>query len=489
MTHKRRIGFRRQAIQRLQPAIEAGVKTVFDLGRFSIVISLTVLTLLLPRPPGLSAEGQRALALFVFTGGILALEPVPLPIAALMVPVMQVALGIADVTTSFAPFSSPVVFLILGSLFLAEALSKHGLSRRLALWAIARSGGKISLLLLGLMSIAAVLSLWVINTATAAVLIPVAAAIARRVPDPARGRQLLVLLIMGIAVAASVGGMGSIMGAAPNAVASGWLARIGPWTFFDWMKVGLPAVFLLLPLSWWLLLRIIPVSMDHMDLESIKEEIAQSKSFSQKEVEILIIMAISGVLWLTGSRLESVLSMPETLLSSAIVAIAAVFVMSIRLIIDWDDLKGVSWGIFFIIGAGLSLGEALERTGASAWFAEVMAPVIKDLPAAAILSFLVVLSAILTNLLNNATIAAVFTPILINLSRARGLDPVFLILPTTLATTFGYSLPSASARMALIHSTGVLTRDEMMRYGFLLTLPSAAVLIGFFLVLSLLNWI
>lgn len=489
MTHRRRIGFRRQSIALLQPAIEAGVRTVFDLGRFSVVIGLTILTLLLPAPPGLSAEGHRALALFVFTGGILALEPVPLPIAALMVPVMQVVLGIADVTASFAPFSSPVVFLVLGSLFLAEALSKHGLSRRLALWAIARSGGKVSLLLLSLMLIAAVLSLWVINTATAAVLIPVASAITRRVPDPARGRRLLMLLIMGIAVAASVGGMGTIMGAAPNAVATDWLARIGPWTFLDWMKFGLPAACLLLPLSWWLLLRIIPVGIDRLDLTSVNEEIDQMKSFSRHEVEILIIIGISAVLWVTGSYLETALALPKTLLSSAIVAIGAVFVMSIRFIIDWEDIKGVSWGLFFIIGAGLSLGEALERTGTSAWLAQILLPIVNGLPAAVILSLLVILSAILTNLLNNATIAAVFTPILISLSQAKGLNPVFLILPTTLATTFGYSLPSASARMALIYGTGVLTRNEMIRYGILLTLPSAVVLIGYFLVLSLLNWI
>ena len=489
MAHKRRIGFRRQTVALLQPAIQAGVRTVFDLGRFSVVLALTALTLLLPLPPGLSAEGERALALFVFTAGILALEPVPLPIAALMVPVMQIALGIADVKASFAPFSSPVVFLILGSLFLAEAISKHGLSQRLALWAIARSGGQVSRLLLGLMSIGAVLSLWVINTATAAILIPVAAAVARQVPDPARGRRLLVLLIMGIAVAASVGGMVSIMGAAPNAVASDWLSRIGPWTFFDWMKLGLPAVVLLLPLSWWLLLRIVPTGIAQLDLEAVKAEMAESKRLSRQEVEILVIMGISATLWVMGSYLETALSMPETLLSSAVVAIGAVFVMSIRFIIDWDDLKGVSWGIFFIIGAGLSLGEALDRTGATTWFAEVMAPLVGDWPPAALVALLVLLSVILTNLLNNATIAAVFTPILIQLSRAKGLDPVLLILPTTLATTFGYSLPSASARMALIYSTGVLTRKELMRYGLLLSLPSAVVLIGFFLILSLLNWL
>jgi sodium-dependent dicarboxylate transporter 2/3/5 len=489
MTHRRRIGFRRQTIARLQPAIEAGVRTVFDLGRFSVVMGLTILTLLLPSPPGLSPDGHRALALFVFTGGILALEPVPLPIAALMVPVVQVALGIADVTTSFVPFSSPVVFLVLGSLFLAEALGKHGLSRRLALWAIARSGGSIRRLLLSLMVIAAVLSLWVINTATAAVLIPVASAIARRVPDPERARRLLTLLIMGIAVAASVGGMGTIMGAAPNAVAASWLARIGPWTFFDWLKFGLPAACLLLPLSWWLLLRIIPVDIDRLDLDSVKAETAQMKGLSRKEVEILVIMGISTALWIGGSSLETALGLPQTLLSSAIVALGAVFVMSINLIIDWDDIKGVSWGLFFIIGAGLSLGEALERTGATEWFSHLLMPITKDLPAVVIMSLLVILSAIFTNLLNNATIAAVFTPILISLSRARGLDPVFLILPTTLGTTFGYSLPSASARMALIYSTGVLSRGEMMRYGILITLPSTVTLIGYFLLLSLLNWV
>ena len=489
MIHRRRIGFRRQTIQRLQPVIQAGVQTVFDLGRFSIVIGLTAITLLLPRPPGLSVDGHQALALFVFTGSILALEPVPLPIAALMVPVVRVALGIADVTTSFAPFSSPVVFLVLGSLFLAEALSKHGLSRRLALWAIARAKGDVNRLLLNLMVIAATLSLWVINTATVAVLIPVASAIARRVPDPVRARRLLVLLIMGIAVGANLGGMGTIMGDAASAVAAGWLARIGPWTFFDWMKFGLPAACLLLPLSWWLLLHIVPVDVDKLDLGDVREEIAQMKGLGQQEKELLVIMGISVVLWIAGSSLERALALPKTLLSSAIIAIGAVSVMSIRFIIDWDDIKGVSWGLFFIIGAGLSLGDALDHTGASAWFAQLLAPSVERLPAVLVLSLFVILSAILTNLLSNATIAAVFTPILISLSRATGLDPVFLILPTTLAIAFGYSLPSASARMTLVYSTGVLTRREMMRYGILLAIPSAAALIGFFVLLSLLHWI
>ena len=118
---------------------------MFDLRRFLIVLALTGLVLLLPTPPGLTPEGQSALALFVFTGSILSLQPVPLPIAALLVPVAQVALGIDTVQGAFAPFADPVIYLILASLFLAEALRKHGLTRRLALYAIVCSRGHFGL--------------------------------------------------------------------------------------------------------------------------------------------------------------------------------------------------------------------------------------------------------------------------------------------------------------------------------------------------------
>ncbi|MEZ4560954.1 MAG: anion permease, partial [Caldilineaceae bacterium] len=158
-TSKRRIQRRQIALDVLQQPLQAGVRKVFDLRLFLIVLGLTGLVLLLPTPPGLTLEGKRALALFVFTGAILALEPAPLPIAALMVPIAQIALGIDTATGAFAPFGQPVVFLILGSLFLAEALRKHGLTRRLALYAIVMSGGELKRLLFGIMLVTGVLSM------------------------------------------------------------------------------------------------------------------------------------------------------------------------------------------------------------------------------------------------------------------------------------------------------------------------------------------
>lgn len=475
----------------LQPRVAAGARGLSGfVGRFGLVLLLTLGVLALPTPQGLSPEGHRALAVFIFTGSLLALEPVSLPIAALMVPIAAVALGIATAPQAFETFSRPVVFLILASLFLAEALRKHGITRRLALATIIASGGGTSLLLLGIMGIAAGFSMWVENTATAAVLIPVALTISKQAPDPKKARGLLVLLVLGIAYGASLGGMATIMGAASNAVASGFLAQLQPWSFVDWMKFGLPALIIIFPITWWVLVRLVPVAIERLDIEPVRGQAENLGPMSKSEREILLTMGAAAIFWVSGSFIEPLLGLPETLLSAAMVAVIAVAYLAIRGIINWEDVKGVSWGIFLIIGAGLSLGETLSRTGATEWFAGLITPLVKGPPLLLSLLLMVFLSALLTNIMNNTTIAAVFVPILISLAEA---DPAFnavqLVLPVTLATTFGYSLPSASGRMALIAASGIVDRGEMMRYGLVLTAISSLVLGIFFYVLVLLNLI
>ncbi len=475
----------------LTPRVKRGASAAFRfLGRFGIVLLLTIAVLLVPTPAGLSPEGHRAMAVFVFTGSILALEPVSLPIAALMVPLAQVALGVANTPQAFETFSRPVVFLILASLFLAEALRKHGLTRRLALSAIVASGGGIPGLVLGMMLIAALFSMWVENTATAAVLIPVALTISRYVDNPKHARQVLVLLVLGIAYSASLGGMVTIMGSASNAVAAGFLAQVRPWSFIDWMKYGLPAFLIIFPLTWWVLMRLVSTSAKRLDLEPVRQKVNKLGSMSFVEREILVTLAFGVVLWVGGSFIEPLLGLPETLLSSAMVAVIIVAYLAIRNIINWEDVKGVSWGIFLIIGAGLSLGETLSRTGATDWFAGLIVPMIKGPPLLVTMLLLIYISALLTNVMNNTTIAAVFIPILISIAQS---DPSFnavqLVLPVTLATTFGYSLPSASGRMSLIAASGIVDRGEMLRYGLVLTIISSAVLAVFFYVLAVLNWI
>ncbi|MGW8319554.1 MAG: DASS family sodium-coupled anion symporter [Candidatus Promineifilaceae bacterium] len=475
----------------LQPRVAEGTRNVWRfIGRFGLVLLLTIGVLLLPTPSGLSEEGHRALAVFVFTGSVLALEPVSLPIAALMVPVVTVALGVGTAEQAFETFSRPVVFLILASLFLAKGLQKHGLTRRIALQALVASGGRVSRLLLGMMLIAALFSMWVENTATAAVLVPVALTVASQVPDPQRAKGLLILLVLGIAYSASLGGMATVMGAASNAVAAGFLQEIRPWSFVDWMLYGLPAFLLIFPLTWLVLSRLVKVDIKRLDLAPVRDQVDKLGPMSGAERELLAVLAIAIVFWVGGSFIEPALGLPSTLLSSAMVALIAVTYLAIRNIINWEDVKGVSWGIFFIIGAGLSLGETLNRTGATDWFASLITPLISGPPLIVSLLLLVYLSALLTNIMNNTTIAAVFVPILISLARADpAINAVALVLPVTLATTFGYSLPSASGRMALIAASGIVTRRDMMRYGLVMTLISALILGLFFYALTVLNLI
>lgn len=488
-TSKRRLQRRVMPLEVLQQPFQMSVRKVFDLRRFLLVIGLTLLVLALPQPPGLSDLGHRALALFVFTGAILALEPAPLPIAALLVPICQVALGIDTIAGAFAAFSQPSVFLILASLFLAEALRKHGLTRRLALYAIISSGGKPHYLLLSIMLITAFLSMWVQNTATTAVLIPVAITIAQHVTQATAAKRMTTILIMGIAYGASIGGIATIVGSGENAIASGFLNQVQPFGFWDWMKYGLPVVAILLPFSWFLMVWLMRIPQVHIDTKPAYTEIQRSGPFTSAEREILLVLGACVVLWLGGGAVEEWLGLPDTLLSSVVVAIGAVALLSIDEVIDWNDVRGVNWGVFLVIGSGFTLGDALDKTGANAWFANILAPTLSTLPFSLVLLILLVLGFVITQLINDVTLGAIFSPILVSMGLATGIPPERLVIPTIIAIGLAYMFPSASARMTLVAVTGAVERSEMLRIGFLIGVPSLLVVYGFFYLLTLLGLI
>lgn len=488
-TSKRRLQRRVIPLEVLQQPLQMSVRKVFDLRRFLLVIGLTLLVLALPQPPGLSDLGQRALALFVFTGAILALEPAPLPIAALLVPICQVALGIDTISGAFAAFSQPSVFLILASLFLAEALRKHGLTRRLALYAIISSGGKPHYLLLSIMLITAFLSMWVQNTATTAVLIPVAITIAQHVTQPTAARRMTTILIMGIAYGASIGGIATIVGSGENAIASGFLNQVKPFGFWDWMKYALPVVAILLPVSWFLMSWLMKLPQVHIDTKPAHAEVERNGQLTSAEREILLVLGACVVLWLSGGIIEEWLGLPDTLLSSVVVAIGAVALLSIDEVIDWNDVRGVNWGVFLVIGSGFTLGDALDKTGANAWFAEILGPTLSALPFSLVLLLLLVIGFAITQLINDVTLGAIFSPILVSMAMATGIPPERLVVPTIIAIGLAYMFPSASARMTLVAVTGAVERREMLRIGFLVGVPSLLIVYLFFYLLTLVNLI
>ncbi len=459
-------------------------------GRFTVVVVLTLIVLLLPTPQNLPQAGKAALAVFVFTSSIFTLQPVSLPFASLMVFVSMVVLGVADASQAFQALSRPIVILILGSLFIAETLRKHGLTRRLALISIVASRGDIRWLLLGFMGMAALLSMWMENTATAAVLIPVVLTIANQIEDKNQAKEVTLLLVLGIAYSASLGGMVTITGSASNAVASGFLAETMKWTFLDWMKYGFPAFIAVFPVTWWVLEKLIKVSLRRMDITLAKNELSSLGPLRSVEWEIIVIINITVILWITGSYIETLFVLPVTVLSPSVVSMVVVAYLAIRRIIVWEDVQDVGWGMIFIIGAGLALGESMVRTGATDWLTIPITPLLTSVPFLLSLLFLVFSGALLTNVINNATVVAVFTPILISIAEQHPtIEVLQLVVPLTLATTFGYSLPSASGRMALISATGIVERRDMIRYGIVITLVSSFILTALFYIFTLLGWI
>ena len=484
-TSKRRLQRRVTPLEVLQYPFLATGRAVFDLRRFLIVIALTGSVLLLPTPPGLSATGQQALALFVFTGSILALEPAPLPISALLVPVAQVALGVDDVQGAFSAFAQPTVFLVLSSLFLAEALRKHGLTRRLAIYAIVTSGGALPRLIFNIMLLTSLLSMWVLNTATTAVLIPVALTVAQYVPQQEHAKRVVAALVLAIAFAASLGGMSTVVGSGENAIAAGYMASAGTFGFLDWMKYAAPLVIALVVFAWWLLLRLMKLPPLRLDLRMALRELVRIGPITSTERRILVVLGTCVVLWVGGAAIEGWLGLPDTLLSSTVVSIGAVAYLSFSDTIDWNDLKGVNWGVFLVIGAGFTLGDALQKSGVNDWFASVLSPMLSTMHPAVVIFAVVALSFTITQFINNVALGAILTPVLMGVAQASGVPPERLVLPAIITLGLAFTLPGGSARMTLVAVSGTVDRNEMVRVGLLIALPSAVLIAVYFTVLGL----
>lgn len=486
-TSKRRIERRATPLELLQQPLQAARRKVFDLRRFLLVLAVTGIVLLIPAPPGMTPEAHNAMALFVFTGMILSLQPVPLPIAGLLVPIAEVALGIDKIGGAFAPFADPVIFLILASLFLAEALRKHGLTRRFAIYAIVYSRGHLHRLVFILIALTAMLSMWVLNTATAAMLIPVAISIAQQIRDPDDAKRMLAVLVLAIGYGASIGGIATPMGSGENAIASGQLNQVMNFDFFAWMAHGVPVVLGLIPITWALLLYAFRVPNARIETTPALRELVRGRALTAAEKEILGVLALSIGLWVFGATIEKTLHLPATILSSAVVAILAVGLLSIEDLIDWNDLKGVNWGIIFVIGAGLALGDALDKSGASQWIVSVIQPVLQNLPAVIVLALLIASTFVLTQFMNSVTYGAILSPILVALAVSSHVVPTSLVLPFVFTLALCYCLPNSSARMTLVAVSGAVDSKQMLRTGLLVGIPSALFVFVFFLVLDALH--
>ncbi|MBU1159034.1 MAG: SLC13 family permease [Candidatus Thermoplasmatota archaeon] len=471
-----------QEIVELSPSFFKFFGRLPKLVQRSIKLTLPFVALLLMTilPLPVDQQIQYALAIFVCISMLWTFGALPLPVTALLVPVLLTFYGIFHTTEALVPFADPVVYLLMGGLILAEAFRKHGVDRRLAYSIVSKFGGEINKILFSFMLVAAVLSMWISNTATVALLIPVVLGLASKAGEE-KGR-LSVLFLLGIGIGSAIGGMATVTGSAPNAVASSLLAtRLAEdgmtWTFVDWMKIGLPTSMALLVIAWFLLLKVFPVKIKSLDISSVSKELKEMGRLSAGEMKTLGIFLPTVALWIVGANIGEMLGFPASFMSATIVALGAVVILFATRTLDWQDARTISWDIFLIIGAGLALGEGLQVSGAAGWMAEQLISVTHGFHILVIMLIIAGVSVTLSNFMSNTATAAILAPVLIGMSSVLGVDPKLLVLVCGLCVSLSFMTPIGTPPFTLIFSTGIVSRRDIAIGGMRVTIPAILIVV------------
>jgi len=443
--------------------------------------TLFALVLLLPPPVDLAESGWRTAAVAVWMAAWWIGEPIPLPATSLLPLVLFPLLGTGSIEESATPYADPLVFLFLGGFLIALAMERWGLHRRLALRIIHAVGTSPRRIVAGFMASAAFISMWVSNTATTLLLLPIGLSVValadsgeERERDPAFAPSLLI----GIAFAASLGGLGTLIGTPPNALTAAFLeetydVQIG---FARWLLVGLPFLVIALPLAYLVLTRwALRVRLEVLPGGGalIESELERLGPVSRGERSVAAVFLLAAVLWTTSPLIED--HLPG--LSDAGIAIGAgllLFVLPVDLrrglfVLEWRWAERLPWGVLLLFGGGLSLASAIDRSGLAGWMAERFAGS-AGWPILLLLAAITVVVILFSELASNTATAAAFLPVVGALAISAGIDPVLLVVPAGLAASGGFMLPVATPPNAIVYGTGRIDVPQLARAGALLDL-------------------
>ncbi len=485
-----------------------------------LLIPLGVLLFFTFAPLGIEPiSAQYVLGIFLFVAIMWTMESLPLPVTSLMVPVLLVIYGIFGDTlkypdparAAFAPFATPVIYLVLGGIIISVAFRKTHLDARFAYMIVAKSKGHFETLLLAMMLACGVLSMWISNTATAALLIPVAIGIAGRAgTNKEESDQYAIALLLGIGASAAIGGMATIVGTSANAVSAQFITdAIGAenFGFVSWMIAGLPLSIMLLFLSWYIIVKMYPVSRDQIDISWVKDELDSMGKVTNAEKKVLAILGGTIVFWIVGEELASLFLPPQlfpgAFANAAIVSMMAAILLFVTRTLDWEDARLIPWGIFLIIGAGLALGQGLEVGGFNGWLAggiEALADPL-TISVAGIFIFILLIAfvvVIMSNFVNNTATVAFFVPLMIVLAsslfeefgsgRMQGYMLLFG-LSVGMAAAIAFVTPVAHPPSTLIYGTGIVSKKDMFKSGLAITIPSVIIAIMWVHVVTVFGWI
>ena len=456
--------------------------------------------LLLPVPDGLTAAGQAVAAVAVLMAVWWIAEVLPLAATALLPVILFPLLGVVPADEVTSAYSHHLIFLFLGGFMIAVTLERWDLHRRLALQTINLVGSSPVRLLLGFMLATAFLSMWISNTATVMMMVPIAAAVAGRYADSdmMNDRQdgLASALMLGVAYSATIGGIATLIGTPPNAILAGMIEELygSRITFATWMTFGLPLSLFFLVLTWLYLWRF--VLNRHIDdvghtvnAGVIRAELEQLGTMSTAEKRVLIVFVCVALTWILRglTSLEIAARIEDSTI--AVLGALALFLLPAgqgQRLLDWDTAKRIPWDILLLFGGGFALARGFEQTGLSEWLGQQL-QVFDEAGPVMIVALVAVLVKFLTEITSNTATATLLIPIMAAFAEAAGLHPYVLMVTTAISASLAFMLPVATPPNAIIFGTPYITVPLMARVGFWLNLLAVPVTTLF--IMLLLPWV
>jgi sodium-dependent dicarboxylate transporter 2/3/5 len=449
---------------------------------------LFVVLLILPPPAEMPAPAWRVAACAALMAVWWLTEAVPVAATALVPLVLFPVLGVASVEDTAAPYANPLIFLFMGGFMIAMAMQRWSLHRRIALGVLRLAGSAPARLVGGFMIATAFLSMWVSNTATTVMMVPIALSVIGLIGDGGKEGapppKFAIALLLSIAYAASIGGMATLIGTPPNALLAAFLAeqhgyRIG---FAQWMLLGVPLALVLLYLAWLLLTGwLFPCGDEPIGgaADAIDSEIAALGPVSTAEKRVAAVFALVALSWIGRPLLDGL----APGLSDAGIAVAGAMAMFVipagtgdgRLLLNWDWAKRLPWGVLILFGGGLTLAAGINDSGLAAWIGAAM----KGFAVWPLLLVVAALTAVvifLTELTSNTATAATFLPLTAALATAVGVSVPYLAVPAALAASCAFMMPVATPPNAIVFGSGLLTVGQMARAGIWLNVIATAVI-------------
>ena len=422
-------------------------------------------------------------------------EAVHIAVTALLPLVLFPLLGIMNASDVGANYGSPIIFLFFGGFVLALALEKVNLHKRIALTIIKMTGTTPNKVILGFMIATAFMSMWISNTASTVVMLPIAISVIKLLIDDEDGftkgdRNFALSVMLGIAFSANAGGIATVIGTPPNSVLIGLLENEYNMeiSFVKWMTMGLPFSIIMVTLCYLVLVKLMFPCNDIKFTTSshvISDELQKLGKISKEEKRVLIIFAITVTLWITRTLINNLfpgLKLSDTIIS--LIGAISLFVIPLNIkkgtfILQWNDTSKLAWGILILFGGGLALAKGMASSG----LVDVITQTIQDgnFPITLTVALLIVLMLFMTELMSNVALVAVLAPVVAGIAIGLNIPILNVLIPVTMASSCAFMLPMATPPNAIVFASGYVKVNQMVRAGVLLNILAVGLLILYYL--------